>query len=91
MKYLLVLSLFAVSTKAFVPATYQKSSIAQSSTTSLRFGFLKELGLEKPAWLPDFGGDKKAPEPVTTVAEVEDAEEGEEVDEAAPATDEVAT
>lgn len=72
MKYLLVLSLFAVSTKAFVPGTHQKS-IAQSSTTSLEFGFLKELGLEKPAWLPDFGGDKKAPEPVVTVAEVEDA------------------
>jgi len=89
MKYFIALSLFAVSTKAFVPATHKKS-ISQSSTTSLRFGFLKELGLEKPAWLPDFGGDKKAPEPVVTVAEV-DAEDEEE-DEAAPAvvTDEVA-
>ena len=83
MKYLIALSLFAVSTKAFVPATHKKS-IAQSSTTSLEFGFLKELGLEKPAWLPDFGDKSKAPaEPVVTVAEVEDAEDGEE-DEAAP-------
>ena len=82
MKYFIALSLFAVSTKAFVPATHQKSSIAQSSTTSLGFGFLKELGLEKPTWLPDFGDKSKAPaEPVVTVAEVED--------EAAPATDEV--
>lgn len=89
MKYLIALSLFAVSTKAFVPATHKKS-IAQSSTTSLEFGFLKELGLEKPAWLPDFGDKSKAPaEPVVTVA-VEDA--GEEADEAAPATttDEIA-
>ena len=83
MKYLIALSLFAVSTKAFVPATHQKSSMAKSSTTTLEFGFLKELGLEKPAWLPDFGDKSKAPaEPVVTVAEVdEDAEsDGEEVD-----------
>lgn len=86
MNYLLVLSLFAASTDAFVPAT-KCIGVAQSSTTSLKFGFLKELGLEKPAWLPDFGGEKsKAPaEPVATVAEVE--EDGEE--EAAPATDEI--
>jgi hypothetical protein len=25
----------------------------------LAFGFLKELGLEKPSWLPDFGGKRK--------------------------------
>eukprot|EP00535_Pseudo-nitzschia_heimii_P004856 CAMPEP_0197186404 /NCGR_PEP_ID=MMETSP1423-20130617/13847_1 /TAXON_ID=476441 /ORGANISM="Pseudo-nitzschia heimii, Strain UNC1101" /LENGTH=68 /DNA_ID=CAMNT_0042637709 /DNA_START=1 /DNA_END=207 /DNA_ORIENTATION=- len=29
-----------------------------TSTTTLQFGFLKELGLEKPSWLPDFGGKK---------------------------------
>jgi len=78
-----------------VPATHKKS-ISQSSTTSLGFGFLKELGLEKPTWLPDFGDKSKAPaEPVVTVAELEDAsEDGEEAaaDEAAPATttDEIA-
>ena len=88
MKYLLVLSLFATSTKAFVP-TAKSTGVAQSPTTSLGFGFLKELGLEKPAWLPDFGDKSKAPaEPVVTVAEVEDGEQvGEEAD--APVVTEV--
>lgn len=33
------------------------------STSSLHFGFLKDLGLEKPSWLPDFGSKKSSEEP----------------------------
>jgi hypothetical protein len=51
---LLLVSLVAGA--AFVPA----SRTAPSS--ALRFKFLKELGLEKPSWLPDFGGKKKEEE-----------------------------
>ena len=55
---------------AFVPAS---RPIPTSST--LAFGFLKELGLEKPSWLPDFGGktkEEEAPkEPVMEEAEEE--------------------
>ena len=48
-----------------------------SRTTSLQFGFLKELGLEKPSWLPDFGSKKDEEEAPAPVAE-EEAEETEE-------------
>lgn len=51
------------------------SSVAKK--TSLHFGFLKELGLEKPSWLPDFGGAKKeaAPEAEPTEEVAESTEE----------------
>ena len=41
-------------------------------------GFLKDLGFEKPSWLPDFGGgdDKPAEEPKAE-EEAEEAEEAE--------------
>ena len=41
-------------------------------------GFLKDLGFEKPSWLPDFGGgdDKPAEEPKAE----EEAEEEEEAE-----------
>jgi hypothetical protein len=55
---------------AFIPVSRSGFSTAK---TNLQFGFLKELGLEKPSWLPDFGG-KKEEEPVA-VAEETDAEE----------------
>ena len=46
---------------SFVPAV-----VRQAPQTTLAFGFLKELGLEKPSWLPDFGGKKdKTDEPAT--------------------------
>lgn len=50
-----------------------------SRTTALQFGFLKELGLEKPSWLPDFGSKKDeeeapAPAAVETDEETEEAE-----------------
>jgi hypothetical protein len=45
--------------------------------TALEFGFLKDLGIEKPDWLPDFGGKKEdapAEEPATEEGEGEAAE-----------------
>lgn len=63
---------------AFIPAA------RPSKTTSLQFGFLKDLGIEKPSWLPDFGGEKKAKEEPTPVAE-ETTPEGEEAPVAADA------
>jgi hypothetical protein len=46
-----------------------------SKGTQLQFGFLKELGLEKPSWLPDFGG-KKEEEDTTNDAPVATADDG---------------
>lgn len=62
---------------AFIPAA------RPSKTTSLQFGFLKNLGIEKPSWLPDFGGESKAKEEPTPVAEA--SPEGEEATVAADA------
>lgn len=75
----LTLALVAVSGAAFVPAPTAATKNAHK--TALAFGFLKELGLEKPDWLPDFGGEKK--EEAAPVAE--DSEEGEEATEEAEA------
>ena len=59
MKYLVASAIIfvgiQVSESAFLPGT---SSITRPKTP-LAFGFLKELGLEKPSWLPDFGGKKE--------------------------------
>jgi len=44
----------------------------------LSFGFLKELGLEKPSWLPDFGGKKEEEKPEEPAAgDGEETPEGE--------------
>lgn len=77
----LTLALVAVTVSggAFVPAP---TGTNNTPKTALAFGFLKELGLEKPDWLPDFGGKKEeepAPEPA---AEAEDGEEAAEEAEA---------
>lgn len=67
-----ILSLFlfvAVAVQGFSPASNFKT--VSPSKTSLQFGFLKELGLEKPSWLPDFGGSKKD-EPVSDAEPTED-------------------
>ena len=53
-----------------------------SSKTSLSFGFLKELGIEKPSWLPDFGKKKEE------AAKAEEAEKKEEESETEPAAEE---
>ena len=58
---------------AFVPMNAQSLS-----TTALPMKFLKDLGFEKPSWLPDFGGgDKKEEEKPKETEEKETAEEGE--------------
>lgn len=48
--------LVAAVANAFVPAALPSFA---TSKTQLQFGFLKELGIEKPSWLPDFGGKKE--------------------------------
>ena len=65
-----VASLLAGMSEAFAPLK------TPSRTTSLQFGFLKELGLEKPSWLPDFGSKKDEEEAPAPVAE--ESEGGEE-------------
>ena len=63
----------AASVSAFVPPR------PATTGSSLGFGFLKELGLEKPSWLPDFGGKKEeAPAEVADDASKETAEVAEE-------------
>lgn len=65
--------LFVVVANAFTaPAALNRPA----TTTALKFGFLKELGLEKPDWLPDFGG-KKEEEPAPTEDMTEEGEEAE--------------
>lgn len=84
MKYLLIAALFIGSANAFVPTTPRQTVIsAEQSTTSLGPGFLKDLGFEKPSWLPDFGAKKE--EEVVAVASEEEAEGAEEDAEEAPA------
>ena len=80
MKYLLVLTLAIVaSIDAFVPTTTRNAVTAEQSITSLGPGFLKDLGFEKPSWLPDFGGgDKKKEEETAAVAVAAEDEGGEE-------------
>ena len=72
------LLLGVVSGAAFIS---QKPGCA-SPKTVMQFKFLKELGLEKPSWLPDFGGKKEEePAPVAaedTEGEGEEAAESEE-------------
>jgi len=42
-----------------VDPRHGRSASTSSTTTALKFKFLKDLGLEKPSWLPDFGGGDK--------------------------------
>ena len=63
---------------AFVP--HQTSQNA-SPKTIMHFKFLKDMGLEKPSWLPDFGGGKEEePEKaaVTTASSDSEDEDSEE-------------
>ncbi|VEU35098.1 unnamed protein product [Pseudo-nitzschia multistriata] len=70
----LVLLLAGTTTNAFSPVAKTTPVASATSTTSLRFGFLKELGLEKPSWLPDFGGKKGEEVPAPAAVEAEDAD-----------------
>lgn len=88
MKYLLISAFLIGSANAFVPATPRQTVVsAEQSATSLGPGFLKDLGFEKPSWLPDFGAKKEeTKEEVVAVASGEEVEEGAEEDaEEAPA------
>ena len=78
--------LLVANTNAFTPSSIRSNKPAfltpssSSSKTKLQFKFLKDLGLEKPSWLPDFGGEKKKEEeatPASASAEEEETEEGE--------------
>ena len=62
---------------AFVPSSHRSNKV---SATALQFKFLKELGLEKPSWLPDFGGKKE--EEAKAEEKEETSEEGGETAEA---------
>ena len=61
---------------AFTPAVAPRKIVRGGRP--LGPGFLKDLGFEKPSWLPDFGGgdDKPAEEPKAE-EEAEEAEEAE--------------
>jgi hypothetical protein len=64
------LILLAVAARGFAPINTFK--VSSPGKTTLQFGFLKELGLEKPSWLPDFGSKKEEP-----TADAEASEDGE--------------
>ena len=65
------LFLLAGMSNAFAPV-----NTPSRTASSLQFGFLKELGLEKPGWLPDFGSAKDEEEaPAPEAVAVDDEEE----------------
>lgn len=75
------LSLVVVA-NAFAPNHHVPFGV--KSRSALRMKFLKDLGFEKPSWLPDFGGEKKEEKPAKEEEKTEEpaaAAEGE----AAPA------
>ncbi len=65
---LIALLLVVAAVSAFVPIANRHQTASKG--TQLQFGFLKELGLEKPSWLPDFGG-KKEEEDTTNMNELQ--------------------
>jgi hypothetical protein len=89
---LLLILAVTTMTDAFAPAlpTSQRNLVgAEKSSTAVGPGFLKDLGFEKPSWLPDFGGgDKKEEAPKAEAtddeADAEDSAETGEEAEAAP-------
>jgi hypothetical protein len=56
---------------AFTPVSRPAFGV---KTTALQFGFLKDLGIEKPTWLPDFGGKKEEEEAPAPAAEETEGE-----------------
>jgi hypothetical protein len=78
--FIFALLLSAVS--AFVPQTAAPRwatprTVAQPATVA-QFKFLKELGIEKPSWLPDFGSKEEEKKPEPAPEPVAEAPEGEE-------------
>ena len=50
-----------------VLSSNQRHLSMATSSTSLSMKFMKDLGFEKPSWLPDFGGgDKKEGDDAST-------------------------
>ena len=88
---LISLLLIVAAVNAFLPVANNRrqgggGASKSISITRLEFGFLKELGLEKPSWLPDFGGKKE--EDTTNDAPVATAVEGDDAPAAAAAPEE---
>jgi len=75
--FIVLLAFVTMSSTAFVSSP--KIAFTKQESTALQFGFLKNLGLEKPDWLPDFGGEseeKEEEEVPVPVAEGESDDEG---------------
>jgi hypothetical protein len=75
MRTILSVALFlvAVSGAAFVPQTSRTKAVGP-----VQMKFLKDLGFDKPSWLPDFGEKKEeaaAPEATTDEESTEEAKE----------------
>lgn len=66
---LFMLGLVLAMTTAFAPL----AAPARRGGSALQMKFLKDLGLEKPSWLPDFGGEKEKEEVAPSEGD-EDAE-----------------
>ena len=99
MKYLQNVSLLILANSntagAFAPIAspaQQRNLVGagENSSTAIGPGFLKDLGFEKPSWLPDFGGGKKKEEeePRAEASEEEAEADGGEDSEAAAETEE---
>lgn len=85
MKYLIALALLVSSSNAFAPVTTRQTIVsAEQSATAIGPGFLKDLGFEKPSWLPDFG---KKEEEAAAAAPAVDAEASDEEGEETAAED----
>jgi hypothetical protein len=74
LRSLLALTILLVAVNAFTPMGHHSACHSSAKTTALSFGFLKELGLEKPSWLPDFGS-KKEEKPTEESSSSEEEEE----------------
>lgn len=58
----------AITSNAFtaVVSPSHRHHTTMTSSTTLSMKFMKDLGFEKPSWLPDFGGGKKEGDDATT-------------------------
>jgi hypothetical protein len=52
---LLLVVLVSLSNAFNIPTQINHIKVTSSTTSSLSMKFLKDLGFEKPSWLPDFG------------------------------------
>lgn len=58
---IVLLLCFAIASNAFTAVvTPSQCQHHVATTTSLSMKFMKDLGFEKPSWLPDFGGKKES-------------------------------